>query len=81
VSLRQQGLDCSLALKTPGTNGLSQSHEGTETLLTRGGSCHLSLRQQGLDCARVLIVVPYADDEPAGASVSVAELDDAAGGE
>jgi hypothetical protein len=44
-----------------------------------------SLRQQGLDCARVLIVVPYADDDPAGASVSVAELvavlDDDAGGE
>jgi hypothetical protein len=30
--------------------------------------------QQGLDCARVLIVVPYADDDPAEASVSVAEL-------
>jgi hypothetical protein len=39
--------------------------------------------QQGLDCARVLIVVPYAEDDPAGASVSVAELvtvlDDAGG--
>ena len=33
-----------------------------------------SLRQQGLACARVLIVVPYAEDDPAGASVSVAEL-------
>ena len=43
----------------------------------------VSLLQQGLDCARVLIVVPYADDDPAGASVSVAELvavlDEAAG--
>ena len=45
----------------------------------------VSLLQQGLACARVLIVVPYADDDPVGASVSVAELvamlDDAAGGE
>ena len=44
-----------------------------------------SLRQQGLACARVLIVVPYADVNAAGASVSVAELvavlDDDAGGE
>ena len=45
----------------------------------------MSLRQQGLDCARVLIVVPYADDDPAGACVSVAvlvaaaALDDAGG--
>ena len=43
----------------------------------------VSLLQQGLDCARVLIVVPYADDDPAGACVSVAvlvtELDDAGG--
>jgi hypothetical protein len=45
----------------------------------------VSRRPQGLDCARVLIVVPYADDDPAGASVSVAELvavlDEVAGGE
>ena len=34
----------------------------------------VSLLQQGLACARVLIVVPYADDDPVGASVSVAEL-------
>jgi hypothetical protein len=44
-----------------------------------------SLRQQGLNCARLLIVLPYADDDPAGASVSrtqlVAVLDDDAGGE
>ena len=43
----------------------------------------VSLLQQGLDCARVLIVVPYADDDSAGACVSVAvlvtELDDAGG--
>jgi hypothetical protein len=34
----------------------------------------VSLRPQDLDCTRVLIVVPYTDDDPAGASVSVAEL-------
>ena len=50
------------------------SHKATKALLTHGGRCLVSLRQQGLDCARVLIVVPYADDDPAGASVSVAEL-------
>ena len=45
----------------------------------------MSLRQQCLACARVLIVVPYAQDDPDGASVSVAELvavlDEDAGGE
>ena len=80
------GLDCSLALNTPLTNGLSRSHEGTKALLTHEDAAPpVSLRQQGLACARVLIVVPYADDDPAGASVSVAELvavlDEAAGGE
>jgi hypothetical protein len=43
----------------------------------------VSLRPRGL--AWVLIVVPYADADPAGASVSVAELvavlDEDAGGE
>jgi hypothetical protein len=73
------GLTCSLSLKTPGTNGLSRSHEGAaDARRTRP-----SLRPKGLACARVLIVVPYADDDPAGASVSVAELvavlDDVAG--
>ena len=41
----------------------------------------MSLRPRGVDFARVLIVVPYADADPAGASVNVAELDEDAGGE
>ena len=61
------------------------SHGATKALLTHGGRCPVSLRQQCLACARVLIVVPYAQDDPDGASVSVAELvavlDEDAGGE